>query len=112
MVGPQNGSIVDIDFNLSGGLEIQKRKPAVIISNEMLMKTSQFVWLVPISLDLNNDEDYPLHVSLDKRSKTSGTICTEQIKSFDYINSKWQFIERLPQDLLEEVKQKARLILQ
>lgn len=109
---PKNGSIVYIDFNPSIGSEIQKCRPAVVISNEMLMKTSRFVWIIPISHGMYNSEDYPLHVSLDNRTKTDGTIYTEQLKSFDYVDRKWQFVELLPRDLFEETKQKVRLILQ
>src|SRR5699024_12637748 len=57
-------------------------------------------------------EDYPLHVHLDKRTKMDGTIYTEQLKSFDYINRNWQFVEQLPTDLREEVQNKIQLVVQ
>ena len=83
---PKNGEIIYIDFDPSAGAEIQKRKPAVVVSNNQLMATSPCVWVVPISHGKFNGEDYPLHVHLDKRTKMDGTIYTEQLKSFDYIN--------------------------
>lgn len=109
---PKNGEIIYIDFDPSAGAEIQKRRPAVVVSNNQLMATSPFVWVVPISHGKFNGEDYPLHVHLDKRTKIDGTIYTEQLKSFDYVNRDWQFVEQLPTDLREEVQNKIQLVVQ
>ena len=46
---PQRGSIIYIDFDPSISAEIQKRRPAVVISNDILAKTFPFAWVVPIS---------------------------------------------------------------
>ncbi|MEE6635349.1 type II toxin-antitoxin system PemK/MazF family toxin [Limosilactobacillus pontis] len=108
---PQRGSIIYIDFDPSIGAEIQQRRPAVVISNDILAKTSPFAWVVPISHGSFNGEDYPLHVQLDKRTRVDGTIYVEQIKSFDFNHRKWQFVEMLPTDLFDEVKKKARLVI-
>ena len=112
MVGyPQRGSIIYIDFDPSVGAEIQKRRPAVVISNNMLAETSPFAWVVPISHGAFNGADYPLHVHLDKRTKTDGTVYVEQIKSFDFNHRKWQFVEKLPVDIFDEIKKKAQLLI-
>lgn len=109
---PKNGDIIYIDFNPSAGVEIQKRRPAVVVSNNQLMMTSPFVWVVPISHGKFNGHDYPLHVDLDKRTKIDGTVYTEQLKSFDYEQRDWQFVERIPRDLKEEIQNKIRLVIQ
>lgn len=108
---PKSGSIIYINFDPSVGAEIQKRRPAVVISNDILADTSPFVWVVPISHGHFNGESYPLHVGLDNRTKTEGTIYVEQMKSFDYRKRNWQFEEMLPADLFEETKKKARLVI-
>ncbi|WP_283620910.1 type II toxin-antitoxin system PemK/MazF family toxin [Limosilactobacillus avium] len=108
---PQRGSIIYIDFNPSVGAEIQKRRSAVVISNDILAKTSPFAWVVPISHGSFNGEDYPLHIQLDERTQVDGTIYVEQIKSFDFNHRKWQFVEMLPTDLFDEVEKKARLVI-
>ncbi|PTM23665.1 type II toxin-antitoxin system PemK/MazF family toxin [Lactobacillus sp. PFC-70] len=109
---PKNGDIIYIDFDPSARVEIQKRRPAVVVSNNQLMMTSPFVWVVPISHGKFNGQDYPLHVSLDKRTKIDGTVYTEQLKSFDDVQRDWQFVERLPKDLKEEIQNKIRLVIQ
>lgn len=107
----QAGSIIYIDFDPSVGVEIQKRRPAVVISNDILAQTSPFAWVVPISHGSFNGEDYPLHVQLDERTKIDGTIYVEQIKSFDFNHRKWQFVETLPPDIFDEVRKKTRLVI-
>lgn len=109
---PKNGEIIYINFDPSAGAEIQKRRPAVVVSGNLLMATSPFVWVVPISHGKFNGADYPLHVHLDKRTKTDGSIYIEQLKSFDYLRRDWQFVERLPADLIEEVQNKIQLVVQ
>lgn len=108
---PQSGSIIYINFDPSIGAEIQKRRPAVVISNDILAKTSPFAWVVPISHGSFNGEDYPLHVQLDARTQVDGTIYVEQIKSFDFNHRQWQFVEMLPMDIFDEVRKKARLVI-
>lgn len=71
---PQSGSIIYIDFDPLVGAEIQKRRPAVVVSNNMLAQTSPFAWVVPISHGAFNGEDYPLHVQLDGRIQIDGIM--------------------------------------
>lgn len=108
---PKLGQIIYINFSPSAGSEIIKRRPAVVISNNILMKTTEYVWVVPISHGNYNGNDYPLHVKLDSRTSINGTVYVEQLKSFDYKARDWQFVEQLPKDILEEIRNKAKLTL-
>lgn len=83
----------------------------MVVTNDILMQTSPFVWVVPISHGSFNGEDYPLHVHLDLRTKIGGTVYVEQLKSFDFKKRKWEFIEKLPRDLFEEICQKIKLVV-
>lgn len=108
---PQTGSIIYIGFDPSVGSEIQKRRPAVVVSNNILAQTSPFTWVVPISHGTFNGKDYPLHVRLDERTEIDGIIYVEQIKPFDFHHRQWQFVEMLPMDVFDEVRKKARLVI-
>ncbi|MEE6683602.1 type II toxin-antitoxin system PemK/MazF family toxin [Limosilactobacillus reuteri] len=57
-----------MNFDPSAGAEIQKSRPAVVVSNDTLSETSPFASVVSISHGTFNDEDYPLHVQLDNRT--------------------------------------------
>lgn len=108
----ERGSIIYIDFNPSIGSEIKKCRPAVVVSNGLLTATSPFAWVVPISHGNFNGQDYPLHVQLDDRTQTDGTVYVDQIKSFDLTSRRWQFVEMLPADIFEEVRKKVLLVVQ
>ena len=107
----KRGSIIYINFDPLAGAEIQKRRPAVVVSNDILSETSPFAWVVPISHGTFNGEDYPLHVQLDNRTQTNGTVYVEQLKSFDFHQRKWQFVETMPADLFEEIQKKVQLVI-
>lgn len=105
------GDLIYINFDPAVGAEIKKRRPAVIVSNDILLDTSRFAWVVPVSHGEYNGENYPLHVELDERTETDGTVYVEQINSFDISKRDVEFIEKLPKDLFEDIKKKARLVL-
>lgn len=107
----KQGSIIFINFDPSVGSEIQKRRPAVVVSNDILSETSPFAWVVPISHGNFNGGDYPLHVHLDDRTQITGTIYLEQLKSFDFRRRDWQFVEMVPKDLFEEIIRKIKLVV-
>lgn len=108
---PRQGDIIYVNFDPSAGAEIRKRRPAIVISNDELANTSPFVWVVPISHGSFDGKDYPLHTSLDERTSINGVVYVEQIKALDYKKRKWSFVEKLPQDLLVEIKNKTKLVV-
>ena len=50
----------------------------------------------------NTSNKFPLHIPLDNRMKTTGVILTEHMKCLDVISRNIQFMERMPEDLLEK----------
>jgi len=56
--------------------------------------------LCPIT---NTNRGFPLHVQLDERTKTSGVIMCEQVKSLDISAKNASFIEKTPKDIFDEV---------
>ncbi|WP_367341641.1 type II toxin-antitoxin system PemK/MazF family toxin [Limosilactobacillus sp.] len=105
------GSIIYINFDPSVDAEIEKRRPAVVVSNNILSNTSPFAWVAPISHGNFNGKDYPLHVKLDSRTIINGTVYVEQLKSFDFKKRKWQFVEKMPSDLFRDVLTKVQLVV-
>ncbi|MGL5900701.1 MAG: type II toxin-antitoxin system PemK/MazF family toxin [Lactobacillaceae bacterium] len=97
---PEQGDIVKVNFNPSKGHEQQGYRPAVVVSNDLLNTKSPFVWVVPIT---NGNWEFPTHVKLDSRTQTQGRIYVEQLLMIDFKNRKVKFIERLPEDQLDEV---------
>lgn len=102
----KQGDILFVDFSPTKGHEQAGRRPALIVSGEEYNRLTDFVIVCPIT---NTDNGFPLHVRLDGRTKTTGVVLCEQIKTID-LNSRWhEFVETLPGDLLTKVLKIVRL---
>ena len=77
MYNPKQGDIVFLDFSLQSGHEQAGRRPGVVISNEQFFVRTRFAVVCPIP---NTRNKFPLHIPLDDRTKTTGTISTERMK--------------------------------
>jgi mRNA interferase MazF len=91
------GDIVWLDFSPQTGHEQAGRRPAVVVSNNKFNRVTNLAILCPIT---NTNRDFPLHVRLDDRTRTTGTIVCEQVKALDINSRRCAYIESLPQDLL------------
>lgn len=105
---PAQGDIVMLNFTPQAGHEQAGRRPALVVSNQSFHRYTGLAIFCPIT---NQIKDYPLHVRLDDRTKTSGEILCEHVKSLDYRARNIAFIETLPDDLLEEVLDRVRMAL-
>ena len=103
---PGQGDIVMLDFNPQAGHEQAGRRPALVISNSSFHRHTGLAIFCPIT---NQVKDYPLHVRLDERTKTTGEILCEHVKSLDYNARRIDFIEKLPDDLLSEALDRIRM---
>lgn len=63
---PKQGDIFLVNFDPSLGHEQKGQRPALVVSANLLSKTSPFTWVVFIS---NEKWNYPTHVVLDNRKK-------------------------------------------
>ena len=97
---PCQGDIVLIDFSPQSGHEQRGKRPAIVVSNETFCKATGLAVVCPIT---NTDRGFPLHVRLDERSKKTGVIMCEQMKSVDVFARNISFVEKLPYDILNEV---------
>lgn len=99
MYHPKQGDIVLLDFSPQSGHEQAGRRPGVVISNEAFFTRTKFAVVCPIT---NTSNQFPLHIPLDDRTKTSGVILTEHMKCLDVVSRNIQFAEKLPKDLLDK----------
>ena len=95
----KQGMIIKLNFNPQIGHEQSGYRPAVVISNNVNNKAKLAI-VCPIT---NTDNKFPLHISLDERTKTKGVILCEHLKSLDLRKRKYEFIENLPKDILDNV---------
>lgn len=105
---PKQRDIIIIDFDPQKGVEIQKRRPALVISDNAFQKHTGLVFVAPITSTLR--EKFPLHVNIPNGSITGDILC-EQVKSLDFNARQWKKVETLDPILFEEVKQILAKIL-
>ncbi len=96
----EQGQIIKINFNPQSGHEQAGYRPAVVISNNIFNRKTKLSIVCPIT---NTNNKFPLHVPLDNRTKTTGVILCEHIKALDLNSRKYQTIENLPNDILQNV---------
>lgn len=96
----KQGTIIKINFNPQAGHEQAGYRPAVVISNNTFNQKTNLSIVCPIT---NTNNQFPLHVSLDVRTKTTGVILCEHIKALDLKSRTFQEVEILPDDILEKV---------
>ncbi len=105
----QQGSIVLVDFDPSLGNEQKGKRPALVISKGSFQEFTNGL-LIALPITSKDSKGFPLHVALDKRTKTQGEIMIEQPKTLDSKIRKITTLESLPADLLRSVLNKFEMI--
>lgn len=106
---PNQGDIVMMNFNPQAGHEQGGRRPALIVSNASFHRYTRMAIVCPITSQI---KDYPMHVKLDGRTKTTGEILCEHVKSLDYQARGASYVESLPDDLLQDVLDRVRMSIE
>lgn len=96
----KQGDIIWLDCSPQSGHEQSGRRPAIVISNYDFNCVRHFAVVCPIT---NTDRKDPLHVRLDNRTSTTGTILADQLRSLDVRSRNPKYIEQVPADILEHV---------
>jgi mRNA interferase MazF len=94
------GDIIKLDFDPQSGHEQAGYRPAVVISNDFFNSKVNLTIVCPIA---NTKKPFPLHIPLDSRTITTGVVLCEHIKALDLNARSYKVIERIPDDLLEEI---------
>jgi mRNA interferase MazF len=96
---PKQGDIVFLNFDPQTGHEQKGRWPALIVSNEQFHKRTNMAMACPITNTIN---EFPTHIALDDRTKTSGEIMCEQVKCLDIAVRDVSYKETVPDDIMDE----------
>jgi mRNA interferase MazF len=98
---PERGDLVEINFQPATGREIDKRRPAIVLSPLAYNRKSGLCLAVPTSTDLTPG---PLWIVMPEGllPRPSLVLC-DYIKSFDYRERAVSFIARVPDDLVDQI---------
>lgn len=95
----KQGAIIKVNLDPKLGHEQNGYRPVLVISNEMYNSKTNLLIVLPIT---NTYRKFPLHISLDHRTQTTGEILCEQVVTIDHRARGYQFVEIIPDDLLEK----------
>ena len=94
------GDIIKINFNPQSGHEQAGYRPAAVVSNNYFNNVTRLALVCPIT---NSSNEFPLHIKLDDRTQTTGSIMCQHLRTLDVNSRGYVFVEKIPDDLLREV---------
>jgi mRNA interferase MazF len=97
---PEQGDIIILEFDPQAGHEQKGRRPALVVSNVTFNSFTGIAMVCPIT---NTKRGFPLHISMDDRTATTGVVMCEQVKSLDISARNAVFKEKAPGDIVDEV---------
>jgi mRNA interferase MazF len=97
---PQKGDFVAVTFDPQSGHEQRGRRPALVVSNDLLNKHTGLCLVCPIT---SARRDHPFHVSIPEGENVTGVVMVEQVKSIDFRAREAKRIGRAPEQVLDEV---------
>lgn len=104
---PERGDVVWLEFDPQRGREIQKTRPAVVISPQKYNQKTGLALFLPITSQVKG---YPFEVLL-KEGKIEGAILCDQVRSLDWQARHAKFVSHLPSDILENILAKLLALI-
>jgi len=106
---PNKQDIVIIDFSPSSGKEINKRRPAVVVSSQKYSTITGFVAVCPITHGANHLKEKGLLVEVQSQS-VDGFVNPFQLHTFDYISRNTQKVGVMDTAIFQKVVQLNQFI--
>ena len=105
---PVQGDIIKINLNPKQGHEQQGYRPYICLSNKIISDIANIAVFAPIS---NTERNYPLYIKL-QGIETTGSVLLDQVVTIDYNARKFEFIESVPSNVIDELLAKVVLVFQ
>ena len=96
---PRQGDFIVLSFDPQSGHEQKGRRPALVVSKSEFNKGAGLVIACPIT---NTVRKSPFHVAVPPNSSLTGHIMVEQVKSVDFRSRRAVFVEKAPDEILDE----------
>ena len=98
---PARGDLILMDFQPASGREIDKRRPAIVLSPLAYNRRAGLCIAVPVSTDLTPG---PMWINMPSGylSRSSLILC-DYVKSFDYRERGAVLVKQVPAQLVEQI---------
>jgi mRNA interferase MazF len=108
ITAPAQGDIVWVNFTPQKGKEIQKVRPAIVLSPSKYNKKTGLALFAPIT---SQEKGYPFEVQINTQ-EIQGVVLCDQIRSMDWNARKVCKIIRVEEKILLQIITKAKLLLE
>lgn len=105
---PNRGDVVWLDFNPQLGHEQRGKRPALVLSHKSYNEKIGLCIFCPIT---SKEKGYPFEVKILGK-KIKGCVLSDQIKSLDWKVRNTEYIEKINDNILEEVLEKIKVIIE
>lgn len=105
---PDRGDLIWLDFDPSAGTEIQKRRPALVLSPEIFNRMTGYAMVVPVTSSVRG---HPFEVPLVE-TETLGVCVCQQARTLAFRVRKAVFIEKAPAPVVTKALALVRAILE
>ncbi len=105
---PDRGDIIWLDFDPQMGHEQAGRRPALVLSPALYNGVSGLALICPIT---NRAKGYTFEVALPSELSVTGVVLSDHVKSQDWNARRAEFICKLPDAELAQVRAKLNTLL-
>lgn len=105
---PNRGDVVWLTFDPQAGHEQAGVRPAVVLSPRTYNERSSLIVVVPVTRRIKG---YPFEVALPSDLPVTGVVLADQLKSVDWRARDARLIGSLPEPILNDILQRAALLL-
>ena len=105
---PMQGDIIKLNLNPKQGHEQSGYRPYICLSNKIISDIANIAIFTPIS---NTKRNYPLYIKL-QNTNTTGSVLLDQIVTIDYNARNFEFVESVPNNMINELLTKVVLVFQ
>ena len=105
---PDAGDIAWVEFDPVKGTEEAGRRPGLVLTPRSYHELSRRAIVCPIT---SGARAWPLNVRLPDGLKTQGVVLLDQVCAIDRTQRMFAIIERVPDEVLVEVRSKLAVLL-
>ncbi|MBI3993778.1 MAG: endoribonuclease MazF [Candidatus Lambdaproteobacteria bacterium] len=105
---PERGDLIWLQFEPQAGKEIQKTRPALVLSPASYNGKTGLCLVVPVTGQVKG---YPFEVLLPAGLIVAGAVLADQVKAMDWRARNARVADRAPPEVLEEVLGKLAALL-
>jgi mRNA interferase MazF len=105
---PDRGDLVYLDFDPTKGHEQRGYRPAFVLSPRSYNQKTSLALMMPIT---KHQKGYPFEVVLPPELKTYGVILVDQVKCLDWKARSLEFVESVPDEIIQEIQAKLEPLI-